>query len=130
MKNINKLCRFQILLFWLVTLFPTVCLSQTVSIEGIVQDSDKVALIGASIVEKGTTNGTITDVNGHFSLKVPSNATLLVSFIGYLEKEIQLNGKKQFTITLQEDNTVLNEVVVIGYGSMARKEVCCIPCIQ
>ncbi len=123
MKNINKLCRFQILLFWLVTLFPTVCLSQTVSIEGIVQDSDKVALIGASIVEKGTTNGTITDVNGHFSLKVPSNATLLVSFIGYLEKEIQLNGKKQFTITLQEDNTVLNEVVVIGYGSMARKEV-------
>ena len=75
---------------------------------------------GANIVEKGTTNGTITDMDGNFTLDVASNATLVISYIGYKEQEIAVNGQKTISVILEEDSQALEEVVVIGYGT-ARK---------
>ena len=81
-------------------------------------------IIGASIVEKGnTSNGTITNLNGDFSLKVPANATLIVSYIGMKTQEIAIKGKNKIDVTLSDDTKALDEVVVIGYGTAKRKDI-------
>lgn len=92
-------------------------------ITGIVTDQNGEPIIGANIVEKGTTNGTITDVEGRFSLVVASNATLIVSYIGYDTQNIPVSNRNTFKIKLDEDTETLEEVVVIGYGSARKKDV-------
>ena len=88
------------------------------NITGSVLDVDGDAIIGANIVVKGTTNGTITDLNGHFSISdVSSNAVLVLSYIGYKDKEIHVNNQSDFKIVLNEDTQALEEVVVVGYGT-------------
>lgn len=72
------------------------------------------------MVEKGTTNGTITDMDGNFTLEVASNAILVVSYIGYQNQEISVNGQKDFKISLKEDSQALDEVVVVGYGTQKK----------
>lgn len=89
---------------------------------GTVTDEDGVPIIGASITLIGTTKGTITDVNGTFFLDVQSDSKLKISYIGYLSKEVTVNNKDRLTIILSEDYKNLNEVVVIGYGSMKKKD--------
>lgn len=79
-------------------------------------------VIGASVVEESTTNGTITDIDGNFSLKVSPKSMLTVSFIGYATQTVPVNGKTSLTITLKEDTEVLDEVVVIGYGTMKKSD--------
>lgn len=90
------------------------------TIKGVV--SDKIEpIIGANIMVKGTTIGTITDINGHFTLSgVPDNATLQISFIGYLPQELKVGKQHEFQILLKEDNQTLDEVVVVGYGSQKK----------
>lgn len=79
-------------------------------------------IIGASIVEKGnTTNGTITNFDGNFSLKVPANATVIVSYIGMKTQEVAIKGKSKIDVTLTDDAKALDEVVVIGYGTARKK---------
>ena len=78
-------------------------------------------VIGASVVEKGTTNGTVTDFDGNFSLSVNPGATIVVSFIGYETQEIKVGNQTDFQITMKDDNAVLEEVVVIGYGVQKKK---------
>ena len=78
-------------------------------------------VIGASILEKGTTNGTVTDFDGNFSLNVKPGATIVVSFIGFETQEIKVGDQSNFNITLKDDNAVLEEVVVIGYGVQKKK---------
>ena len=95
-------------------------LQQTKQISGKVTDLNGEPIIGANVIEKGTTNGIITDVNGNFSLEVTSSSILQISYIGYVTQEITVGSKTQFNITLQEDLQNLDEVVVIGYGT-ARK---------
>lgn len=97
--------------------------TNNILIEGKVIDDQREAVIGASILVKGTTNGTVTDVDGYFKLNVPSNAILTVSFIGYESQEIPVNGQKNFSITLLENQEMLNEVVVIGYGQVKKGDV-------
>ena len=87
----------------------------TKKITGTVSDSQG-PVIGASIVEKGTTNGTVTDLDGNFTLNVKPGATLVISYIGYTTQEIATGSQSSFNVTLQEDNTALEEVVVVGYG--------------
>jgi len=87
-----------------------------ISVKGVVQDASGELVIGASILEKGTTNGTITDLDGNFSLNVSSNATLVVSYIGYLTQEIPVANKTSFQIKLKDDTQTLDEVVVVGFG--------------
>ena len=78
-------------------------------------------VIGGSILEKGTTNGTVTDFDGNFSLNVKPGATIVVSFIGFETQEIKVGDQSNFNITLKDDNAVLEEVVVIGYGVQKKK---------
>ena len=86
-----------------------------------VYDEVGLPVIGANILEKGTTNGTITDMDGNFTLTVSDNATLLVSYIGYNQQEISVHGKESFVINLKEDSQSLEEVVVVGYGVQKKK---------
>ncbi|MDR3140677.1 MAG: TonB-dependent receptor [Tannerellaceae bacterium] len=93
-----------------------------VRISGVVTDAGGEPVIGVNVVEKGTTNGTITDTDGAFSFPVSPGATLEIRYIGYMTKEIPINGNTTFSITLEEDLQALEEVVVIGYGTMKKKD--------
>lgn len=94
--------------------------NSTIKVKGVVNDAMG-PVIGASIVEKGNTgNGTITDIDGNFSLNVSSNSTLIVSFVGYKAQEIPVEGKTFFTIDLKEDNEMLEEVVVVGFATQKK----------
>jgi TonB-linked SusC/RagA family outer membrane protein len=96
--------------------------NQKINVTGVVKDEAGETFIGASVLEKGTANGTITDLRGGFSLTVAPNGTLVVSFIGYATQEIPVNGKSSFNILLKEDSKLLDEVVVVGYGTMRKKD--------
>lgn len=89
-------------------------------ISGIIKDATGEPIIGANVVEKGTTNGTVTDMDGKFSLDVQNNGVLQVSYIGYLTKEIPVSGKSSFNVILSDDSQNLNEVVVVGYGTQKK----------
>ena len=91
------------------------------TVNGVVKDSAGEPLIGVNVIEKGTTNGTVTDVDGKFTLNVAPGKTLLISYIGYKTQEI--TAGRNLNIILAEDNAMLDEVVVVGYGSMTRKDV-------
>ncbi len=93
-------------------------------VSGVVVDAQGEPVIGANILEKGSgTNGTITDVEGRFSLDVASDATLVVSYIGFDTQEIAVKGKSSFKFVLSEDSQALDEVVVIGYGTQNRQAI-------
>ena len=92
-------------------------------ITGIITDENGEPIIGANIVEKGTTNGTITDIDGRFSLDVADKSVLIVSYIGYDTQTISVTSKSSYNIKLAEDTKALEEVVVIGYGSARKKDV-------
>lgn len=89
-------------------------------ISGIIKDAAGEPIIGANVVEKGTTNGTVTDMDGKFSLDVQNNGVLQVSYIGYLTKEIPVSGKSSFNVILSDDSQNLSEVVVVGYGTQKK----------
>ncbi len=97
--------------------------SNTKRISGIVLDHENSPIIGANVVEKGTTNGTITDIDGKFTLEVHPNATLQVSYIGYDSQLIAVNNNSTFTIRLKEDTQALDEIVVVGYGVQKKANV-------
>ena len=102
-------------------LFPVVAYAQSISVSGTVVDELGEPVLGANIIEKGTTNGVLTDIDGNFSLKAPNGATLVVSYIGYETVEVKVSGTKPMKIVLAEDVKALEDVVVIGYGTQ-RKE--------
>ena len=104
---------------WIAELIRT-AQQQKRTITGKVTDEAGEPIIGANIIEKGTTNGTVTDVDGNFSLQVAENAVLQISYIGYLPQDINTSNKTTFNIVLVEDTKALEELVVIGYGT-ARK---------
>ncbi|MBX2952095.1 MAG: TonB-dependent receptor [Leadbetterella sp.] len=89
-------------------------------VSGTVTDKNGEPVIGASIQEKGTTNATATDVSGRFSLSVPQNAVLQVSFLGYISREIPVGNRTTLEITLEEDSRLLDEVVVVGFGTQKK----------
>lgn len=89
---------------------------------GTVTDKTGEPIIGANVVIKGTTNGTVTDIDGHYSLEVPEGATLQFSYIGYFTQEIALAGKTRIDVRLTEDTQQLDEVVVVGYGTQKKGE--------
>lgn len=92
-------------------------LQQSVEAKGVVYDATGFPVIGASVVEKGnSTNGVITDLDGNFTLNVAKNAVIVISYMGYQTQEVQVTPGKILNITLKEDNQVLEEVVVVGYG--------------
>lgn len=96
---------------------------QKQSVSGTIKDPAGEPVIGASILEKGTTNGTITDFDGNFTLNVAPGATLTISYIGYKNQEVKVTPGKVLNIILQEDTETLDEVVVVGYGVQKKSDV-------
>ena len=102
------------------TTTPKVGISQQqASLKGVVEDEFG-PVAGASVVVKGTTNGTVTDMNGNFVLEVKKGDVIVISFIGYLTQEIKYNGEQTIKVSLKEDTQKLDEVVVIGYGTQKK----------
>lgn len=100
--------------------FPA--LAQKITVSGTVFDEFGDPLIGATILQKGTTNGTAADLDGKFSINVEPNATLVVSYVGYDPMDVAVNGQTELTIVFKENATLLNETVVIGYGTVKKSD--------
>ena len=110
----------------LLILFSAISLSvsaQTITVKGNVKDTSGEPVIGASVVEKGnTTNGTITDLDGNFSIKVDGKKTLVISYIGMKTQEVAVQGRKTINVQMVDDSKALDEVVVIGYGTVNKRD--------
>ncbi|MDR2859344.1 MAG: TonB-dependent receptor [Mediterranea sp.] len=109
----------------LLLLFPfCASFAQTINVKGVVKDSTGEPVIGASVVETGTTNGIITDFDGNFTLQnVPSHGKLTISFIGYQAQTIDIAGRTQLNVIMKDDTQLLDEVVVVGYGTQRKSDV-------
>lgn len=113
-----------LLLMLPLMLIPMALFAQTVKVTGKVVDvSNNEALIGVNVVQAGTTNGTITDLDGNYSIEVPSNASLQFSYIGYVSQTIAVNGKSSIDCYLSADDQEIEQVVVVGYGTQRKEAV-------
>ena len=121
--NLSGLRIPRMLLILALSLIGTSVFAQTKQVTGVVKDATGETVIGASVVEKGTTNGVITDFDGVFKLTVNENAVLQISYIGYQTQEVKVAGKTTLDITLREDTEMLEEVVVVGYGAQKKESV-------
>ena len=127
-KRVLQVCACSTLIFWNIpdamaydSDFEIVQQDKK-QISGQVLDSSGMSVIGANVVEKGTTNGVITDMDGNFSLNVSPGAVIEVSFIGFATQEIKVGNNTTFNIVMKEDTEVLDEVVVVGYGTMKKRD--------
>ena len=109
-----------LLLFVALTLLSLDAIAQAITVKGIVKDATGEPIIGANVLVKGTTNGTITDFNGNFLLNAQSGDIIVFSFIGYQTQELPV--APQMNVTLKDDTELLDEVVVIGYGSVKKED--------
>lgn len=108
----------------LLSIFSVYTMAQQFELSGKIVDAEEGSpLIGASIVKKGTTEGTITNVDGGFTLDLSTGDKLVVSYVGYITKEVDVNGEETLTVSLEPDMTSLEEVVVVGYGTQKRVNV-------
>ena len=112
---------FNLVLFFMAV---SCCYSMAQKIvSGVVKDENGEPLPGATIIEKGTQNGTITDAEGNYSLSVDDNATIIVSFIGYITEEVGVGAKSRIDLSMRLDVKNLGEVVIIGYGEQKKASV-------
>jgi TonB-linked SusC/RagA family outer membrane protein len=124
MKKIDKHLRNAFLMVFFLSWSCFSTFAQSKTIQGKVIDDKGEALIGVSILEKGTANGTITDEKGGFTLRVSNpNPVILFSFVGFLTKEVTLGNQTSIEVVLQSDVKVLGEIVVVGYGTQEKKDV-------
>lgn len=112
----------QVLLMMLVWFIPFGAMAQSYSLKGTVVDNKGITIPGVNILIKGTTNGVATDIDGNFELIVDKGNVLVVSFTGYKTQEVPVTGQNNLKITLLEDIEQLEEVVVIGYGTMKKSD--------
>lgn len=120
MWNFKSLQKTLVCLF-LISLFPLGALAQSI-IKGTVKDEAGEPIIGASVQVQGTRTGGITDLNGNFSVTAGSNAVLNISYVGYVTQKVSVSGRSNIAVVLKEDNTTLNDVVVIGYGVQKKSD--------
>ena len=121
MWNFKSLQKPLVALF-LLCLFPMGALAQSF-VKGTVNDEAGEPIIGATVKVQGSNTGAITDFNGNFSVEAPSNATLNISYVGYVPQNIKVNGQSNINVTLKEDAQMLNDVVVVGYGTMKKSDI-------
>lgn len=109
---------------WLVlmTLIPVWAFAQSITVKGTVKDASGETMAGVNVVQTGTTNGVITDLEGNYQLSVPSQSQLTFTFIGYISQTVAVNGRTIVNVTLKEDTEVLDEVVVVGYGVQRKSD--------
>lgn len=120
MKFKNYLFKSVLSFLGILLFMVTVNAQQKVAIKGHVVDGSNEAIIGANVVVKGTTNGTVTNLDGNFQLEVPNDAVLVVSFIGFISQEVTVAGKETIHVVLKEETIGVDEVVVVGYGTQKR----------
>ncbi len=106
----------------MLLMFVVPALAQKITVHGLVIDEQGEELIGATVMEKGTTNGVATDIEGKFEISVAPEATLVVSYVGYSPQEVAVDGRTDITVTMTSDATMLQDVVVIGYGSVKKQD--------
>lgn len=122
-KAAERKNRILSLLFFFMAFISVQVYAQDIKVSGtVISGADNYPIIGANILVKGTTIGTITDVDGNFSFEVPQGSTLVVSYIGYQAQEIKVSGNAPIKVVLSEDSEKLDEVVVIGYGSQKKSD--------
>jgi TonB-linked SusC/RagA family outer membrane protein len=122
MKKFKRLLTRRLALCLFAFMLPLGLLAQDIEVSGVVKDDKGETVIGATVAQKGTTNATVTDLDGNFRLKVPAQSTLTVSYIGFKTVEVPVQGQSALSIVLKEDNQTLNEVVVVGYGTMRKSD--------
>ena len=115
-----KIKSMRIVLVLALLLFVGNMYAQTVSVN--VKDSQGEAVIGASVIEQGTRNGGVTDFDGNFTIKLTAGKPLVISYIGMKTKTVNTKGQSAISVVLEDDNTTLNDVVVIGYGTARKKD--------
>ena len=108
MSQKNYLKRMMLWVLFIALLSPMSVWAQSIQLTGVVTDASNEPIIGASVVEKGTTNGVITDFEGNFSLNVSAKATIVISYVGYQTQEIAVNGQSHIKTTLKEEKSELN----------------------
>lgn len=121
-KKWPALCRLS-LMTTVFFLFSVIGAHAQSVVTGSVKDGSGEPIIGATIMEKGTSNGGVTDLDGNFSIKVGDHATLVVSYVGYERQEVPVTGKSTVNIVLTESDRTIDEVVVVGYGAIAKRSV-------
>ena len=122
MNRILKSLQKPLVTLFLLCLFPMGALAQNV-VKGTVNDEAGEPIIGATVKVKGSNAGSITDFDGKFSVQAASNATLEISYVGYVPQKVKVAGKSDITVVLKEDAQMLNDVVVIGYGTMKKSDI-------
>lgn len=110
-------------LLFALALLPMAVMAQTITVKGVVKDNTGQPLPGVNVIVEGTTNGSITDLDGNYSLTVPSGSSLLYSFIGFETKTEVVAGRTTINVTLQDESLSVGEVVVVGYGQMKRSDI-------
>jgi TonB-linked SusC/RagA family outer membrane protein len=113
---------YYLMVFLLLFMSSTNVLAQNSTVHGVVKDQTGEPVIGAKVAVRGSTSATVTDVDGNFTLSVPAKAELVVSYIGYDNAQVPVAGKSFVEVTMTEDNQLLNEVVVVGYGTMKKRD--------
>ncbi|WP_295732235.1 SusC/RagA family TonB-linked outer membrane protein [uncultured Muribaculum sp.] len=113
------------ILTWLLLLFAStasLCAQQAYMLKGEVQDTSGEPLMGAAVLVKGSNNGVATDIDGNFALNVKQGDIVSVTYVGYKAAEVKVTGQNNIKVTLEENSEVLEEVVVVGYGTMRKKD--------
>ena len=121
MNRTSKVLKRTLGLVVLMCMLPFGLHAQNITIKGTVSAADG-PIIGATVKVKGAQGGVVTDFDGNYSISAQSNATLVFSYVGYVTKEVKVGGKRLIDVTLEEDETLLNEVVVVGYGTMRKSD--------
>nr|WP_321376364.1 TonB-dependent receptor plug domain-containing protein [uncultured Bacteroides sp.] len=110
-------------LLFLFCFIPFWALAQNITVKGVVKDISGEPLLGVNVRQVGTTTGTVTDIEGNYSLQVKKDAKLLFSFVGFVNQTINVDGRNTINVTLKEDSKTLEEVVVVGYGTAKKSDV-------
>ena len=121
-QNTTAARRTSYLILFLFCFLPSMAFAQGL-IKGTVSDETGEPIIGASVKVLGTNTGAVTDVNGQFYVNAAANARIQVSYVGFVTQTINADGRKDLSVVLREDNTTLNDVVVIGYGTMKKSDI-------
>ena len=122
MKEKKRLVTQRLALVVFAMLLSLTTLAQNIKVNGVVTDESGEPIIGCTVMQKGANNGTATDLDGKFTLSVPQNSTITFSYIGFITQEVKIKNEKPISIILHEQNMKLNEVVVIGYGTMRKSD--------
>ncbi|MBP1593631.1 MAG: TonB-dependent receptor [Bacteroidetes bacterium] len=110
-------------LLFLFCFIPFWALAQNITVKGVVKDLNGEPLLGVNVRQVGTTTGTVTDIEGNYTLQVKKDAKLLFSFVGFINQTVNVEGRNTINVTLKEDSKTLDEVVVVGYGTAKKSDV-------